>query len=110
MGAIKEYKEGLDFTAKTLAGLEEPLANELKELGADEVKIIKRGATFRGNEELLYKVNYMSRLAIRILKPIGVFNVKDDKQLYDKVRKINWMNVFNLNQTLCSIKNQRCHC
>ncbi|MAE07181.1 MAG: RNA methyltransferase [Bacteroidetes bacterium] len=99
MGAIKEYKEGLDFTAKTLAGLEEPLANELKELGADEVKIIKRGATFRGNEELLYKVNYMSRLAIRILKPIGVFNVKDDKQLYDKVRKINWMNVFNLNQT-----------
>lgn len=99
MGALKDYKQGMDFTAKTFAGLEEPLAIELRELGADDVEIIKRGVTFRGSEELLYKVNYLSRLAIRILKPIGVFNVTDDKQLYDKVRKINWMGVFNLNQT-----------
>ena len=99
MGALKDYKQGMDFTAKTFAGIEEPLANELKELGADDVKIIKRGATFRGNNELLYKVNYMSRLAIRILKPIGVFDVKDDQQLYDKVKKINWMDVFSLTQT-----------
>lgn len=99
MGAIKEFKQGMDFTAKTFSGLEEQLANELKELGAEDVVIIKRGVTFRGNEELLYKINYKSRLAIRILKPIGVFNVTDDKQLYDKVRKINWMEVFNLNQT-----------
>lgn len=99
MGELKDYIQGIDFTAKTFAGLEEPLANELRDLGADDVKIIKRGVTFRGREELLFKVNYMSRLAIRILKPIGVFNVTDDKQLYDKVRKINWMEVFNLNQT-----------
>ncbi len=99
MGALKDYKQGIDFTAKTFAGLEEPLANELKELGADDIKIIKRGATFRGDEELLYKVNYLSRLAIRILKPIGVFDVKNDQQLYDKVRKINWMDVFSLTQT-----------
>lgn len=99
MGATTDYKQGMDFTAKTFAGLEQPLAIELKELGAEDVEIIKRGATFRGSEELLYKVNYMSRLAVRILKPIGVFEVKDDQQLYDKVKKINWMDVFNLNQT-----------
>lgn len=99
MESIKEFKKGMDFTVKTFAGLEEALAVELKELGADDVEIIKRGATFRGDEELMYKVNYLSRLAIRILKPIGVFDVKDEKQLYDKVRKINWMDVFKLNQT-----------
>ena len=99
MESIKEFKAGMDLTAKTFAGLEEILACELKELGADNVEIIKRGCTFRGDEALLYKVNYLSRLAIRILKPIGVFNVKNEDHLYEKVKKINWMNVFNLNQT-----------
>jgi len=99
MESIKEFKQGVDFTAKTFAGLEDALAAELIELGAEDVKVIKRGATFRGDEELMYKINYLSRLAVRILKPIGVFDVKNDDQLYDKVRKINWMNVFKLNQT-----------
>lgn len=99
MESITEFKQGMDFTAKTFAGLEDALAAELIELGAEDVKVIKRGATFRGDEELMYKINYLSRLAVRILKPIGVFDVKTDDQLYDKVRKINWMNVFKLNQT-----------
>ncbi len=99
MESTKEFKKGMDFTVKTFAGLEDALANELKDLGASDVEIIKRGATFRGDEELMYKVNYMSRLAVRVLKPIGVFEVKDEEQLYQKVRKINWLNVFKLNQT-----------
>lgn len=99
MESIKEFKIGMDLTAKTFAGLEEELEKELISLGAEDVKIIKRGCTFRGDEALLYKVNYLSRLAIRILKPIGVFEVKTDQQLYDKVKKINWMTVFQLNQT-----------
>jgi len=99
MESIKEFTKGMDFTVKTFAGLEDGLAAELKELGASDVEVIKRGATFRGDEELMYKVNYMSRLAIRVLKPIGVFEVKGEEQLYEKVRKIKWMDVFNLNQT-----------
>ncbi len=99
MKSTKEYKLGMDFTAKTFAGLEEALADELTQLGADDVTIIKRGATFRGDVELMYKINYMSRLAIRVLKPIGVFDVTDEDELYAKVRKINWMDIFNLNQT-----------
>ena len=99
MESTTEFKQGMDFTAKTFAGLEDALAAELVELGADGVKVIKRGATFRGDEELMYKINYLSRLAVRILKPIGVFDVKNEEQLYDKVRKINWMNIFKLNQT-----------
>jgi len=99
MESMKEYKKGMDFTVKTFAGLEDALVAELKELGADDVETIKRGATFRGDVGLMYKINYMSRLAVRVLRPIGVFEVKDEEQLYEKVRKINWMNVFKLNQT-----------
>ncbi len=99
MEEIIEFKPGLDLTAKTFAGMEEELAKELLELGADNVEIIKRGCTFKGDKEFIYKVNYLSRLAIRILKPVGVFEVKNEDQLYEKIRKINWMNVFNLNQT-----------
>ncbi|MBL6944931.1 MAG: hypothetical protein ISR56_11270, partial [Bacteroidales bacterium] len=55
MEQVTEFIQGMDFTAKTFAGLEEPLAEELKKLGADNVKIIKRGATFKGDEELMYK-------------------------------------------------------
>jgi 23S rRNA (guanine2445-N2)-methyltransferase len=99
MEAIKEYKTGMDFTAKTFAGMEDILASELIELGANDVEVIKRGCTFRGDEALMYKVNYLSRYAVRILKPIGVFEVKSSDQLYEKVKKIEWMEVFNLNQT-----------
>ena len=38
MESIKEFKKGMDFTVKTFAGLEDALATELKELGADFVQ------------------------------------------------------------------------
>jgi len=76
MESIKEFKMGMDLTAKTFAGLENELEKELISLGAEDVKVIKRGCTFRGDEALLYKVNYLSRLAIRILKNITYSFVK----------------------------------
>ncbi len=99
MENITEYEQGMDFTAKTFAGLEEVLAQELKSIGARDVKIIKRGVQFRGDESLLLKANYQLRTALRILKPVGVFEVKDDVQLYEKTKKINWSKVFNVTQT-----------
>lgn len=99
MEGLVEYKTGMDLTVKTFAGLEDLLAEELIKLGAENVEKIKRGCTLRGEKELIYKINYLSRLAIRVLKPIGVFEVKDEDQLYEKVKKINWLNVFNVGQT-----------
>lgn len=99
MEGLKSFEPGFDFLAKTFAGLEGVLSKELTELGAKEVEIIKRGATFKGDAELMYKINYLSRTAIRILKPIGVFEAKSNDQLYQKVRKIDWTKIFNVNQT-----------
>lgn len=99
MTDLKEFKLGFDYIAKTFAGLERVLLNELIEIGADDAKIINRGVSFRGDIAVLFKANYLVRTAIRVLKPIGVFEVGDDNQLYEKVRKINWEDIFNLDQT-----------
>ena len=89
MALLQEYIMGMDFTAKTFAGLEDVLATELKNIGVKDVEIITRGAHFRGEKEDLYKANYLCRTALRVLQPISVFEVKDDKQLYEKVKKIH---------------------
>jgi putative N6-adenine-specific DNA methylase len=34
-----------------------------------------------------------------VLKPVGVFKVKDDTELYQKVMKIDWSKVFRIDQT-----------
>ena len=99
MALLQEYTMGMDFTAKTFAGLEEVLAAELENIGVKDIQIIKRGVQFRGDKEDLYKVNYLSRTALRILQPISVFEAKDDQELYEKVKKIDWQKVFNLDQT-----------
>jgi putative N6-adenine-specific DNA methylase len=99
MVQTREYTLGMDFTVKTFAGLEDVLARELKEIGARDIEIINRGVTFRGGAEDLYKSNYMLRTALRVLKPVGVFKVKDDDELYQKVMKIDWTEVFRIDQT-----------
>ncbi|MCB2208864.1 MAG: RNA methyltransferase [Bacteroidetes bacterium] len=99
MTDLKEFKLGFDYIAKTFAGLEQVLLKELTELGADDAQVINRGVSFRGDQSVLFKANYLARTAIRVLKPIGVFEVGDDNQLYEKVRKINWEDIFNLDQT-----------
>ena len=99
MAALKEFKPGFDYIAKTFAGLEEALLKELIELGADDTKVIKRGVSFRGDDGVLFKANYLARTALRVLKPIGVFEVNDAEQLYEKVGKINWQSIFKLEQT-----------
>ena len=99
MTALKEYKLGFDYIAKTFAGLEEILLRELVEIGAEDARVIKRGVSFRGDHNVLMKANYLVRTALRVLKPIGVFEVNNAEQLYEKVGRINWQDIFNLDQT-----------
>ncbi len=78
MENLKIFEKGVDLTAKTLAGLENVLADELKELGASSVEAGNRVVFFRGDKALMYKANYLCRTALRVLKPIGVFSVKNE--------------------------------
>ena len=62
--------------AKTLKGLEEVLAQELTELGADEVQIQRRAVSFRGDKALLYTANLWLRTALRVLVPVKTFSLQ----------------------------------
>ncbi len=88
-----------EITAKTLAGLEETLAGELREIGAQEIKVGHRAVFFQGDNAILYKANLLCRTALKILKPIKTFSVRDQDDLYDKVKKINWLQYLTLNDT-----------
>ena len=88
----KKMKQQATFLmlAKTFKGLEEVLAQELIELGANDVQLERRAVSFRGDKALLYRANFCLRTAIRILVPIASFKAKDTDALYDQLKKLNW--------------------
>ena len=94
-------KENTDFkmVAKTFFGLEEILADELLKLGAKKINIGVRNVSFYGDKGFLYKANLSLRTAIRILKPIVVFNVNDDKELYSSFFNFNWEDYISVDNT-----------
>ena len=82
--------EQYELIAKTFQGLEEVLAQELTELGANDVQIGRRMVSFSGDKEMMYRANFCLRTAVRILKPIKHFTAKDADDVYNAVRAINW--------------------
>ncbi|MFB9862503.1 THUMP domain-containing class I SAM-dependent RNA methyltransferase [Rufibacter immobilis] len=97
--AKSKSSANFNMTATTLAGLEEVLAQELRDLGAQYVKPGVRAVTFSGNQYLLYQANLWCRTAIRILKPFAQFKARDEKELYLKVREQDWSRFMGVNDT-----------
>ncbi len=91
---MKDFK----LTAKTLSGLEFVLAEELKEIGAKNVRPGQRAVFFDGNLEMIYKSNYILRTAVRILKEIHFFQFKNIEQFYIRCKQVNWSEYFDINQ------------
>ncbi|MCK5126106.1 MAG: hypothetical protein KAR42_07605 [candidate division Zixibacteria bacterium] len=85
--------------AKTLSGLEDLLAAELRSLGASDVKAMNRSAEFFGDKKMLYKANMHCRLATRILKQVKTFNATSSDELYHHVSQIKWDKLMRLSQT-----------
>ncbi len=79
-----------ELIAKTFMGLEPVLAQELTQLGANNVQTGRRMVSFTGNKELMYRANFQLHTAIRILKPIAKFKAKSAEDMYNEVRKIDW--------------------
>ena len=82
--------EEFELIAKTFMGLEPVLAQELTELGANNVQIGRRMVSFTGNKEMMYRANFQLHTAIRILKPIAHFKAQSAEDMYEEVRKIDW--------------------
>lgn len=89
----------MKFTAKTLYGLEAILAQELKELGASEIVPVNRAVMFAGSKELLYRVNYCSRIALSVLVQLSGFRIRSKEDLYKKASEIIWSEVMDQDST-----------
>ncbi len=92
-------EDNFRMIAKTFFGFEEILANELKNLGAQDVEQGVRMVSFKGDKGFMYKANLSLRAALKILKPIYFFKAKDEKALYKGISGVNWSKFLNANQT-----------
>jgi 23S rRNA (guanine2445-N2)-methyltransferase len=88
-----------EIIAKTLFGLEGVLAEEIRELGGTDIQILTRAVRYVGDQELLYKSNYLLRTAIKVLKPIASFRIFNDHQLYRHVKRVEWEKLLGLQET-----------
>ena len=87
------------MVAKTFQGLEGVLSDELKALGADDVKEGRRMVSFKGDKEMMYRANFCLRTALRVLKPIHQFKSSDADDLYRQVKDFDWSSIMTENST-----------
>ena len=91
----KDFK----MVATTISGLEEVLADELRKLGAREVKEGIRSVYCRGDKGFMYKANIALRTAIRILKPIKKSKIVDEEDLYEAIQRVKWERFLDVDGT-----------
>ncbi|HEY3645307.1 MAG TPA: THUMP domain-containing protein [Gammaproteobacteria bacterium] len=78
------------FFATAGKGLEPLVADELRALGAKEVKEARGGASFEGTPADAYRACLWLRTANRVLMPVARFAVPDADALYAAIRKMPW--------------------
>jgi len=98
--ALEKVNEVFRLVAKTVQGLEEVLADELRTIGAKNVVPQNRAVIFDGDKAMMYRANYHVRTAIGILKPIFEFQAENEDQLYKEVGKVNWSKYMTVDNTL----------
>jgi putative N6-adenine-specific DNA methylase len=91
--------ENFKMIAKTFFGFEDILVKELSQLGAQNIVTGTRSVSFWGDKGFMYKANLSLRTALKILKPIHVAKVFNDKSLYDEIQKIDWSQYMNEHQS-----------
>ena len=85
--------------AKTFKGLEQVLASELVQLGANNVQVERRAVSFTGNLRMLYTANMCLRTATRVLVPIASFKAQKADDIYNQVKAIDWTQYMTLKTT-----------
>ncbi len=92
----------LDALAVTVPGIEDFLAEELKELaGVNSDLVLPGKLTFRVRPEELIKLNYTSRIAHRFLILLlrGEMSEPSLEEVYEMSREINWSDYFDPTST-----------
>ena len=94
------YQGEFEIVVKTFLGIEDVLMEELRELGAKDLKKLKRAVSCVGDKRLVYKINLMARSALRVLIPIATFEAKKEGTLYYHIKQIDWSKYMDVDETL----------
>ncbi len=97
-----EYGHQGDFEMKvtTFFGLEEILANELRQLGGRNIEVFKRGVSVTGDLGFLYKANLCLHTALKVVIPVARFTANNELDLYNSIKSIAWEKFISLTDTL----------
>jgi putative N6-adenine-specific DNA methylase len=89
-----QYQRDCRYFAQIADSLKEAGAQELAELGAEDVRPEFSGIHFRANPSTLYRINYLTRLLSRCLAPLVSCACPDTDTLYRRAKQIKWEDFF----------------
>ncbi len=87
----------MDFAVPCLLGLEAPIAEELRDMDALDVRAENGRVLFRGNENILARANIRSRYSERILVLLGSFEAHTFEELFQGTKSLPWENFIGKN-------------
>ncbi len=97
---MQEMQEHMQsFLALTSPGIEVLLADEIKNLGGEQVVQKPEGVYFSGSIELGYKISLWTRLATRVMLKLGEGEALNKEQLFKAASSINWLEHFTSETT-----------
>lgn len=82
--------ERLPLFVTAARGTEELLAEELKELGCSKIRQDRGGVRFHANLHEALHICVWTRLAMRVLWPLGEFDARNADEIYDVVHALDW--------------------
>jgi putative N6-adenine-specific DNA methylase len=95
------------YFATCARGLEQVLAEELRQLGAAEIAPGRGGVAFAGERALCYQANLWLRTAVRVLRPVLESDVGSPDELYEAVQSLDWSEYLTPEHTLavdCNVR------
>ena len=99
------YQKTNHYFGQLASGTEKCGMEELKELGASNIKPGYLGVFFCANQRTIFDIVYRTRIFSRILAPLIVFDCHSEKYLYKTAKNIDWSDFLTLTKTFAITSN-----
>ncbi len=99
------YQKKYRFFAQVSDSLKDAAIQEIRQAGAADISPSFRGIYFTASKDVLYRINYTSRLVSRVLAPLATFECFNTDALYKQAREIDWAGLFDPDYTFAVFAN-----
>ena len=93
------YQKTNRYFAQVADDLKDIAEKEILSLGGHNTRQVYRGIYFNSTPEVLYTINFESRLIHRVLAPLILFDCHSDRYLYKVSSQIEWQDFLDVSQT-----------